>query len=66
MKNFCKFFCGVRGYKIKNYSNDEEVENCDVKIVLFVLEVDLQNRWMFFSVFLVKVSFVFINIIQKL
>lgn len=41
MKNFGKFFCGVRRYKIKNYSDDEEVENCDVKIVLFVLEVDL-------------------------
>lgn len=66
MKNFCKFFCGVRRYKIKNYSNDEEVEDCDVKIVLFVLEVDLQNGWMFFSVFLVKVGFVFIDVIQKL
>lgn len=66
MKNFGKFFCGVRRYKIQNYGDDEEVENCDVKIVLFVLEVDLQNGWMFFSVFLVKVGFVFIDVIQKL
>lgn len=41
MKNSCKFLRGVRRHKTKNHSNDEEAENCDVKIVPLVPEVDL-------------------------
>lgn len=41
MKNSGKFLRGVRRHKTKSHSDDEEAENCDVKIVPLVPEVDL-------------------------
>lgn len=41
MKNSGKLLRGVRRHKTKSHSDDEEAENCDVKIVPLVPEVDL-------------------------